>query len=247
MRRALASHIPHHAEDLYLDHVTFSDLRVNDGRKSMFVNYLKNKMPPLQTPWLTSWGIESSARFESVPTGGEPRLSMKLLMESPDSDEASHEEVAKFKRFMTNLDDKILDMATLQSYELFKKKTLSKETAREAMLNATVKTSAKGSESMKVGISAYNPPIFYDAQRQILPREAWEETLTGKMKVRAILECRPLWFMSNKFGVKWEIRQMECVAMTSQWTLPNYAFRVKDDASAQRDVSIVNANTANLE
>lgn len=192
------------AHELDASAVVFGNLRTSEnGRKSLYVNYSTDKFPLLQTPWVTSYGVQSSAKFDNA--GAEPRLSMQLLMDDNDPEQTT------FLTLLREMDTRAVKLAVERSMELFHKKSLSEATARDTMYNACVKTNANDEPTFKVSVASYAPPDVYNDKRVRVPDDELATRVTGKMKVRAILECKPMWFMgaTRKYGYKWIVKQME--------------------------------------
>lgn len=192
------------AHELDVSSVTFGDLRTSDnGRKSLYVNYGTGKFPLLQTPWVTSFGVQSSAKFDNA--GAEPRLSVQLLLDEKDTEQTA------FLALLRGLDRRAVKLAVERSMELYRKKSLSESTVRDTMFNACVKTNGNDEPTFKVSVAGYAPPEVYDDKRERVPDDELATRVTGKMKVRAILECKPMWFVAatRKYGYKWIVKQME--------------------------------------
>jgi hypothetical protein len=232
------------ASEIDMGKMSFSDLRTNSdsGRRSVYVNYSNRKFPVLQTPWLTSWGVESSAKFtdEQSPAGSPPKLSVSLTIDHSMCDgehPGAPDEVKAFETFLHDMGTKLVQMGCSRSMELFRKRDLDEVTVREAMFNPLVRTSDKGVKRFKVHFSNYNPPVVYAEDLAEVPPEEWETVVTGRMKVRAIIECKPIWFMSsNKYGCKWEVRQLHFAPLSSTLSFDTNLFD-SGKVSTELDVS----------
>ena len=221
---------PSLASELSVDNISFGEVRTNNetGRKTVYVNYDNQKFPWMQTPWLSSWGIESSAKFaDSSNAGAEPKLSMSLTLDKCVCESSDAEaEVDAFTEFMHGLETKLVDMGCSRSRDLFKKRALDEVTVREAMFVPLVRISEKGVKRFKVHFSNYNPASVFGEDLNEVPPDQWEAIVTGRMKVRALIECRPMWSImsSNKFGCKWEVRQLQFAPLSTTLPLDTYLF-----------------------
>ena len=223
--------------EVVLEAISFSDTRTNNetGKKSVYVNYKNRRFPMVQTPWVTSWGIESSAKF-SDNTSSVPKLSMNLTLDKSGSQDAYNaQQVDDLTVLLEDMDTRLTELAVKRPMELFKKRQLDQVTVREAMLNPFVRTSESGVKRFKVHFSNYSCPEIYNEQKKLVPKEDWESVVTGKMRVRAILECKPVWFMSAKFGCKWEVKQLEFQPMNTRRSFDTFMF---DTGSIPTDLDV---------
>lgn len=218
--------VPHLPSEISLKDISFSDLKTNQDRRTVYINYKETgRLPMLETPWLETWGVESSAKF--ADTAGEPKLSMRLSLDpSPSADDAGRRATLDLRTFLEGMDHKMTRLAVDRAMELFKKRALDETTVREAMLNTLVKTSERGRTTFKVHFSNYAPPEVYTQSREVVPESDWETVLVGKMRVRAILACRPLWFIAgtNKFGCKWEVKQLLFEPLETRLSFASFQF-----------------------
>ena len=225
------------AGDIQLSAVSFSDVVTNEatGRKTVFVNYQEGHFPVLQTPWMDSWGVESSAKFAAPSSTEQPRLSLSVHLDS----ESTTQEHTDLKTFLLGVEDHMVRLGVEQSLKLFKKKALDNVTVREAMLNPLVRTNGKGNHLFKLHLNNYSkmstvvqchtgnaPHGASTVSHETIPPEDWERRVRGKMQVRAVFKMCPLYFIagSNKFGCKCQVVSLEFRLKYPALRFDNYVF-----------------------
>jgi len=189
--------------------LSFSKLKVDDnnGRKSVYVNMNGGRFQ-LQTPWLTSFhGVSLPAPMYADPN--KPRYSIRFSLDGHDG---SNPEVKDFFDVLQLFDKRLIKAGVDNGMEWFKKKALSHDIIEEAMFTKTVKPSDTYAPTFEAKVPYYDGEwgcLFYNLKLGEVVDDVAKK-VSGRMKVRAIIECCPMWFMTgNKYGCKWKVTQLE--------------------------------------
>lgn len=224
----------HHklAHEVELAGLSFSKMKTDDnGRKSVYVN-MHNGRFQIETPWLTSY------RGVSLPPAmyadaSYPKYSIRCSLEGYDG---SNAEVKAFVDMMQRFERQLIKAGVDNGFEWFKRKALSEEVIEQAMFTKIVKpyvdkesgeVSDKYAPSFDLKVPYYDGEwgcqFYNDKHEEVVDDVA--NVVTGRMKVRAIIECCPMWFMAgNKYGCKWKVNQLEFQSLSSSRNLDTYAF-----------------------
>lgn len=234
------------AHELDLSGLSFSKMKTTDtGRKMVFVNMNQSTFQ-IESPWLTSFfGVRLPPAEYADPS--KPKYSLQLSL---DDNNGENKEVKEFTDFMKCFEKRLVKEGVQNGMEWFKKRQLSEEVIEQAMLTKIIKPcidKETGEESnayppsMTVSVPYYNGEwdcMIFDEQSQLVT-ENIDEVVSGRMKVRVILECCPMWFIgTNKYGCKWKVKQMQFVPMNgSSMSFDSYSFdttipKTIDDVSA---------------
>ena len=236
---------------LSVNDLSFTDVKVNDktNAKSVYINHNGGHLY-VQTPWMTSYNGISLPPPE-YSDANNPRYSVQWVLSELTS---GNSDVDTFKDFLLGLDQRILEEAKTHSFEWLKKKSVSMDVLKTAMFTPQVKYR----EDKETGERLDKPPSFkasvpfYDGNwKCAVYNEAKErftdglDTVAGgtKIKARAILQCKGLWFIGGRFGCSWKVVQMEYNETTGTGPM-QYAFRTPCATRAplsQPAVSILNA------
>jgi hypothetical protein len=225
---------PKLADEVELAGLSFGQMKVHEssGRKSVYVNMNGGKFQ-VETPWLTSsFGIRLPPAEYADPS--KPKYSISLSLDGHDG---ADPKVAEFAGMMKRFERRLIQAGSENGMEWFKRKSLSEEVIEQAMFTKIVKPSidkVTGEESLKYAptISATVP--YYDGEwKCVVCNDKGEEVaaediataVTGRMRVRAILECSPMWFIgTNKYGCKWVAKLIEYAPASPAVSLDTYAF-----------------------
>jgi hypothetical protein len=188
--------------------LSFSTLKVDDNnRKNVYVN-MNNRRFQIQTPWLTSFhGVSLPAPMYADPN--KPRYKIRFSLDGYDG---SNPEVKDFYDMLQLFDKRLIKAGVDNGMEWFKKKALTHDIIEEAMFTKTVKQSDKYAPTFEAKVPYYDGEWacqFYNSKQEKIVDDV-ETKVSGRMKVRAIIECCPIWFMAgNKYGCKWKVTQLE--------------------------------------
>ena len=200
--------------------IEFATRMGRDGQKKVYLNYGTRRLM-VQTPWMTSYrGVEDMSTAYGEASSGPPKYQIRCGImdhETPDSESAAF--VAMLKR----MEAKVTEAAILNSQEWFKKRNLSKTVITEAMLQPMIRFSK---DSQTGELDGRWPPEFkmklqcYDGEWQCVayngsdltdPVEVKEDlatVVTGRVEVKAIVECSQVWVLNGKLGCTWNVRQL---------------------------------------
>lgn len=221
------------AHEMDLSGLSFSKMRVSDnGRKTVYVNMNSSRFQ-IESPWLTSsFGVRMPHSEYVDPA--KPKYNIQLSLN--DNNGTNHE-VKEFVEFMTCFEKRLIQEGVKNSMEWFKKRAISKEVIEQAMFTKIVKPyvdKETGEESnlyaptLTASIPYYNDEwncMVFDENCKMITEDI-DKIVTGRMKVRVILECCPMWFIgTTKYGCKWKVVQMQYIPVQG-YTIPmdQYAF-----------------------
>ena len=229
------------SNEVELSGLSFSPMKVtNNGRKLVYVN-MNNRHFQVETPWLkSSFGIRPPAPEYADPQNPKYSISFSL-----DGQDGSDPNVKEFSDMIHRVEKKMIRAGVENGMEWFRRKALSEECVEEAMFTKMIKPTMDrktGEESTVYGPTLTASVPYYDGEWQCQmytnKREEITEDIaqvvTGRMKVRAILECCPMWFMGSKYGCKWKVKQLEYTPLASSVSLKDYAF----DTTIPRHVNV---------
>lgn len=242
----IPSSSPHKlAHEVELASISLSPLVTNDttGRKSAYVNMNSGKFQ-IQTPWLTSVrGVSLPPPAFADPN--HPKYSIKFSLDGYNEE---HSDVKEFVNLMQRFERFLIKEGVKNGMEWFKRKALSEEVVEEAMFSKIIKPyvdkdtgeiSDKYPPSFDARVNYYDGEWgcqFYNSKHDEITEDV-ATTVSGRMRVRAIIECCPLWFMAgNKYGCKWKATQIEYEPMhgSTKHNLQDYAF----DTTIPRTLSV---------
>ena len=220
-----------HEQDL--SGLSFSKMKITDtGRKMVYVN-MNNSTFQIESPWLKSFfGIRPPPAEYADQT--KPKYSIQLSL---DDNNGIDTEVKEFTEFMKCFEKRLIKEGVRNRMDWFKKSTLSEEIIEQAMMTKIVKPcidKETGEESnmyppsMSATIPYYDGDwncMIFDEKCQLVTDDI-DKLVTGRMKVRVIMECCPMWFIgTNKYGCKWKVKQMQYVPLSdSSMSFEKYAF-----------------------
>lgn len=214
--------------------VQYGTPKTNDnGGKSIYLS-LKRSPIVLQTPemyapfGMTKWDNDS----------GLTKYTLDLSFKGMDK----RDTLKTFFDRMLELDDKLIDDGTTNSFEWLKKKGASREVVRH-LYTKLVKFPV---DKTTGEISDKYPPTFklslpfkegafqcevYDAERKRVDLNATE---TKGARVTAIIQCLGVWVAAGKFGCTWKVLQMKVVPPQS---IRGYAFKELVNDNVEEEVS----------
>lgn len=232
---------PFLAKEVELSGLSFSPMKItNSGRKMVYVN-MNNSNFQVETPWLkSSFGIRPPASEYADPL--HPKYSISFSLDGHDG---SNSDVKDFADMIRRVEKKMIRAGVEHGMEWFRRKALSEDVVEEAMFNKMIKPTIDkdtGEESVRYAPTLTASVPYYDGEWQCQMynekrneiTEDIEKIVTGRMNVRAILECCPMWFMGNRYGCKWKVKQLEYVPLTSSVSFRDYAF----DTSIPKHVDV---------
>lgn len=221
------------AHELDLSGLTFSKLKTTDtGRKMVYIN-MNNSTFQIESPWLkSSFGIRPPPPEYSDPA--KPKYNLQLSL---DDNGGKDTEVTEFTEFMKCFQKRLLKEGARNGMEWFKKRSVSEEVLEQAMFTKIVKPCIDretGEESnayppsMSVSIPYYNNEwdcMVFDENCKLITEDL-DKVVTGRMKVRVIMECCPMWFIgTTKYGCRWKVKQMQYVPLNgASLSFDTYAF-----------------------
>lgn len=218
---------PMKPQDVDLKNVSYSDLKkLGEHANVVYINYNKNqfyvKTPELVLPF------DSGTMFADQKNDQNGKYSIRVSLDNylveghPDN---------AFYKMLTELDDMNLSEAKKNSFNWFKKKTISEELLEE-IYNPMVKFSTDPETGEQTG---KYPPTFafkimqrdgliqckcYDGNARGKTVElnvnnkeeddylTLESLLKKKSKVKMLLRCNGIWFVGGKFGCTWRADQI---------------------------------------
>lgn len=219
------------ASEVELAGLSFSPMKTSEnGRKSVYVNNINGGKFQLETPWLTSYrGVSQPPPMYADPAY--PKYSLRCSLD------CSNPETKDFVDLMLRFERHLIKAGASNSMEWFKRKALSEDVIEQAMFTKIIKpyvdkesgeVSDKYPSSIDFKVPYYDGEWgcqFYNADAQHEITEDVETRVTGRMKVRAIIECCPMWFMAgNKYGCKWKVSQVEYKSLSTSRNFEEYAF-----------------------
>ena len=227
------------ASEVELAGMSLSPMKTSDnGRKSLYVNMNGGKFQ-LETPWLTSYrGVSQPPPMYADPAN--PKFSLRCSLD------CSNPETKEFVDFMQRFERQLIKAGVNNGMEWFKRKALSEDVIEQAMFTKIIKPyvdKASGEVSDKYPPSIDFKVPYYDGEwgchfynanaKNDEITEDVETVVTGRMKVRAIIECCPMWFMAgNKYGCKWKVSQLEYESLSTSHNFQEFAF----DTSVPRTI-----------
>jgi len=217
-QQSQSSYKPLLGHEVDFSKISYSE--VNTGKsnasfKSSYISYDGGKFE-VQTPWLRTWDGICEPPEEFRQQGAPPKYSLNFSLKGKNLTQ-----VETFQQFLSQFDEKIIEDACRPEYtsKWLKKKSLTPEVC-EHLYNRQLKfakdklTGDNSSEypaSFKVKVPYYEGVwkcLMYNDKQEQMEGEL-NQHLTGKCDVRAILKCNAVWFAGGKFGVSWQIQQVE--------------------------------------
>jgi hypothetical protein len=225
------SNAPLLCTDVDFANISFSDPaqgKANPSFKSAYVSYAGMSKFAIQTPWLRTWDGICEPPEEYRQTGAPPKYNLNFSLKGRNA-----EEVQQFQMFLHAMDEKMIQYACGEHcMKWFKKKQMSAEVC-EVIYSKQLKL-AKDKETHEF-TTAYpanfkaKVPCYDGNWKCSVYNEQQEEQvgdlstiLTGQCDVRAILNCSSVWFAGGKFGVTWNVQQLEYKADAEK---KGYGFR----------------------
>ena len=218
---------PMKPQNVSLKNVSYSDLKkLGEHANVVYINYNKNqfyvKTPELVLPF------DSGTMFADQKNDQSGKYSIRVSLDNYLTE--GHPDNAFYKMLM-GLDEMNLGEAKKNSFNWFKKKTISEELLKE-IYNPMVKFSTDPDTGEQTG---KYPPTFafkimqrdsliqckcYDGNARGKTVElnvnnkeeedylTLESLLKKKSKVKMILRCNGIWFVGGKFGCTWRADQI---------------------------------------
>ncbi|HIB84750.1 MAG TPA: hypothetical protein EYO59_09170 [Chromatiaceae bacterium] len=185
--------------------------------KSVYINQSDGSPLLLQTPWMSSYsGISLPPPEYADPD--KPKYSVNWSVDGFDDTQS---DAGAFYQTLLNIDERILHEAKNNPMEWFRKRSVSVDVLKSAMFNPQVKFRMDKETGEEM---THSPPTFkasvpyYDHQWKCAVFDAEKNKHTEKldevaggqrMQMRAILQCKCIWFVSGRFGCSWKILQLE--------------------------------------
>ena len=215
--------------------------RVKSGGRWLLVQSPKMSSPFGVNKWenqnasgstTASYSIEVSFNGYEEDENGEPR----------------DHKVREFYDKVREMEDKLIDHATDNSYEWFEQedttrdvsKTLLRSCVRFSKDKTTGRVSKKYAPRMKFNIPVYdgqlstNCHVFDSENNELKTIEEIQTYASGKCQVVVISRCDKVTFNGAKYGYKWMVQQMKIIPSTNG--LNSYAF-IDDDGSGSTQPS----------
>lgn len=221
-----------------LKNITFSEPKsLDSGAKLVFMNYGRSPIY-VQTPEFEI-PFDTGSFYEDKPGTG--KYAIKVSLNGHDSDP----KVKEFHDMLAKLDEQLVNTASQNGPQWFKKKQLSPEVAKELytkMLRVSVDEDGEpdgryppsfafkivkrdGKVHCKVFDEEHNE-INVDSTESETPPLDLETAFKKNTKVKMLLKCNGVWIASGKFGYTWRAEQIRIKMPAS---FDNYAFLPSDD------------------
>lgn len=200
---------------------------LSNGGKMAYVSY-KDRSLAIQIPEMYApFGMNTYVNEDT----GIQKHSIELSFRNIDD----RESLQKFKKFIEDIDSKVIETAFQNSQAWFKKKYSSKEVL-EALYTSSVKY-PKDKETGEI-ITKY-PPTFkvnlperegsfrFEAYNKNQESVNLKEITTKGSKFICIIQCGGVWIAGGKFGVTWKAVQLQ---VTPPQTISGFSIKnVKSD------------------
>jgi len=205
----------------------------------------------VQSPKMSSpFGVN---KWENQNASGSTTASYSIEVSFNGYEEDEHGEprdhkVREFYDKVREMEDKLIDHATDNSYEWFEQedtsrdvsKTLLRSCVRFSKDKTTGRESKKYAPRMKFNIPVYdgqlstNCHVFDSENNELKTIEEIQSYASGKCQVVVISRCDKVTFNGAKYGYKWMVQQMKIIPSTNG--LNSYAF-IDDDGSGSTQSS----------
>ena len=176
--------------------------------------------------------------------------------EEDENGEPRDHKVREFYDKVREMEDKLIDHATDNSYEWFEQedtsrdvsKTLLRSCVRFSKDKTTGRESKKYAPRMKFNIPVYdgqlstNCHVFDENNQELKTIEDIQSYASGKCQVIIISRCDKVTFNGAKYGYKWMVQQMKIIPSSNG--LNSYAFIDEDGGSSTQSSS--SSSTATL-
>jgi hypothetical protein len=174
------------------------------GGKVVYIKYNDQKRLTMQTPLVSApFGLSTYTDEKT----GVTKYSIDMSFKGMDADS----KINTFHDKMQDLDDHILSLAEKNSKEWFGKK-MSKEVV-EALYRPIIKQSKdpeKYAPTMKMKITnSSSGDMNVEAYNTKREKIDLKQELTQGARIRCLIECSSIWFVSKQFGVSWRLVQVE--------------------------------------
>ena len=215
--------------------------RVKSGGRWLLVQSPKMSSPFGVNKWENQNASGSTTASYSI------EVSFNGYEEDEEGEPRDHK-VREFYDKVREMEDRLIDYATDNSYEWFEQedtsrdvsKTLLRSCVRFSKDKTTGRESKKYAPRMKFNIPVYdgqlstNCHVFDQDNNELKTIEEIQSYASGKCQVVVISRCDKVTFNGAKYGYKWMVQQMKIIPSSNG--LNNYAF-IDEDGNSSTQVS----------
>ena len=226
------------------DLLEFTEVKTNNyGGKVVYTNYDHGKFR-VQTPEMTipyGLGVNEITDQKTNEVIGH-KYHTNLSFKGTDVDNANGKKLHKFHKFISSLDDIVINKAMSNSISWLKMKKASDETTRalysplilRSKDKETQEPNGKYPDTIKGKIMYYDDNFItevYDKDKNLVDVK---ENIVKGATARALLESTGIWFAGGKFGMGWKIIQIRVKVPEK---ISGYAFVPSDSEDDDEEIA----------